>query len=123
MIRFMAKQSKKIMNKLQAQKAEELAEIQQAIDAQKPQQKPWERIMLVAVICITLFLLSAGWNEFDNLNRGMYISLLISLVLMYAQRTMDQTKVKIIGYINKAAFVSIGLSIVLFGFVVFSKYF
>lgn len=119
----MAKQSKKILNKLHAQKEEELAEIQQAIDAQKPQHKPWEKMMLVAVICITLFLLSAGWNEFDNLNRGMYSALLVSLLLMYAQRTIDQSKTKMISYINKAAFVSIGISIALFAFVIFFRYF
>ena len=122
-IRFMAKQSKKIMNKLQAQKEAELEEMQQVIEAHKPQHKPWEKIMLVGVICITLFLLSAGWDEFDNLNRGMYSALLVSLLLMYAQRTIDQSKEKIIGYINKAAFVSIAISIALFAFVVFYRYF
>lgn len=116
----MAKQSKKIMKKITTPKEEELDAVQ---EVQTREEKPWERLLLVAVICITLFLLSAGWNEFDNLNRGMYGMLLVSLLLMYAQRAVSKTKVDLISKINKAAFFSIGCSIVLFGCVIFSRYF
>lgn len=118
-ISHMAKQSKKILKKITAPKEED-----EIIDQRvaQPERKPWERIVLIAIICLTLFLLTTGWDLLDNLNRGMYSTLLISLLLMYAQRTIDPHKIKIIGYLNKAAFVSIATSIVLFGFVVYYRY-
>lgn len=118
-IRLMAKQSKKIKKNINTPKEEDLT---LEPEVERREQKPWERILLIAVICITLFLLSSGWDVFDNLSRGMYGMLLVSLLLMYAQRTIDATKVELISKINKAAFVSIGCSIVLFGMVVFQKY-
>lgn len=115
----MAKVSKKILKRINGPKEEEEDIVPEVAVREE---KPWERLLLVAVICITLFLLSAGWDEFDNYNRGMYGALLVSLLLMYAQRTVDKTKVELIGYINKAAFFSIAASIVLFGCVMFLRY-
>ena len=48
----MAKQSKKIMKKITTPKEEELDAVQ---EVQTREEKPWERLLLVAVICITFF--------------------------------------------------------------------
>ena len=116
MIRSMAKQTRRILKKINTPKLED----EEIPEAQK--HKQWENILLVAVICLTLFLLASGWDQIDNLNRGMYIALLVSLLLMYAQRRLDLSPTQLMWF-NRFTFAAIGVSIVIFGFVCYFQYF
>ena len=91
---------------------------------EKPQgreHKPWENILLVGVICLTLFLLSSGWNYFDTVNKAMYSILLVALLLMYAQRRMDMTPARET-WIRRGIFAAIALALVLFAYAVYLQY-
>ena len=55
----MARQTKRIRKNIQTvQKMEEALEGK----PQGRQYKPWENVVLVGVICLTMFLLASGWS-------------------------------------------------------------
>ena len=118
----MARQTKRIKKNIQA--AQELEEEMLHADAPRTTHKPWENLVLVAVICMTLFLLASSWEIMTNLNRGMYGSLAIGLLLMYVQRrnaekfTPAQTL-----WLNRGTFAFIILSLILFGCAVYFDHF
>jgi hypothetical protein len=74
----MAKQSKKILHKIEPHQ-----------DEQKKPTKPSRDIFLILVICFTIVVLGFGWTRFGILDRGMYIMLAISLVLTYMHKHAD----------------------------------
>ena len=114
----MARQTKRIRKNIQtAQELEEALE-------EKPQgreYKPWENIVLVGIICLTMFLLASGWNYFDMVNKGMYSLLLIALLLMYAQRRVKMTPTRDT-WIRRGIFAAITLALVLFAYAVYMQY-
>ncbi|MBR5909875.1 MAG: hypothetical protein IKZ66_07910 [Schwartzia sp.] len=114
----MARQTKRIRKNIQT--AQELDEILDGKPEQR-QHKPWENIVLVGVICLTMFLLSSGWNYFDAVNKGMYSLLLVALLLMYAQRRMDMTPTRET-WIRRGIFAAISLALVLFAYAVYLQY-
>ncbi len=115
---ILARQTKRIRKNIQtAQELEEALE-------EKPQgrvYKPWENIVLVGIICLTMFLLASGWNYFDTVNKGMYSLLLIALLLMYAQRRMEMTPTRET-WIRRGIFAAIALALVLFAYAVYMQY-
>ena len=116
----MAKQSKRILKNIHA--AQELAEEEKLPEAPKP--RPWENIILVVVICLTLFLLASGWDLMDAWNRGMYASLAAALILMYVQRKhAAKISASVAPWINRGIFLFISLSLCLFGIVIYLHHF
>ncbi len=118
----MAKQTKRIKKNIETtQKLEE-----EMLQSSGPTttHKPWENLVLVAVICMTLFLLASSWDIMTNLNRGMYSTLAAALLLMYFQRrneskfTPDQLK-----WLGRATFAFIAVSLVLFASAVYFEHF
>ncbi len=85
------------------------------------QYKPWENVLLVGVICLTLFLLTSGWDYFDAVNKGMYSILLVALLLMYAQRRMKMTPTRET-WIRRGIFAAIALALLLFAYAVYMQY-
>lgn len=84
--------------------------------------KPWENILLIAVLCLTLFILSAGWNELSILNRSMYATLAVALCLMYGQRKWTLTAKKLL-LLNRLIFIFVGISLLLFAIGMYYEYF
>ena len=116
----MAKQSKRIRKNIHA--AHEIEEEDKLPEAPKP--RPWENIILVVVICLTLFLLASGWDMMDAWNRGMYASLSAALILMYVQRKhADKLSEAIRPWLNRGIFVFISLSLCLLGIVIYLQHF
>lgn len=116
----MARQSKRIKKNIEA--AREMEQEMMREETSRPKHKPWENIVLVVVICLTLLLLTSGWEMLDTLNRAMYSSLLVALLLMYAQRRARLTDTQFV-WIGRAIFGAIGLSIVLFGCAIYFEHF
>ena len=81
----MAKQTKKILKNIK--KAEELEK--ELSEPEKPKRRAWEGYVLGGVICLTLFLLTAGWEFLNAVNRAMYGSIAIALIMMYAERKLE----------------------------------
>ena len=110
----MARQTKRIRKNIQTTQ-----ELEEALE-EKPQgreYKPWENIVLVGIICLTMFLLSSGWSYFDTTNKAMYSLLLVALLLMYAQRRMKRET-----WIRRGIFAAIALALVLFAYAVYMQY-
>jgi len=114
----MAKQTKRILKKkniVRQEEEREAKELELEQEKANPKHKPWEIVVLLIVICLTTFLLISGWNHFDNMNRGLYSTLLISLILMYVQRRhADDLKPELLTWVNRASAASIGLSVLIF---------
>lgn len=115
---ILARQTKRIRKNIQTvQKMEEALEGK----PQGRQYKPWENVVLVGVICLTMFLLASGWSYFDAVNKGMYSLLLVALLLMYAQRRMEMTPTRET-WIRRGIFAAIALALVLFAYAVYLQY-
>ena len=115
---ILARQTKRIRKNIQT-----VQQMDEILDG-KPegrQYKPWENIVLVGVICLTMFLLSSGWNYFDTVNKAMYSLLLVALLLMYAQRRVTMTPMRET-WIRRGIFAAISLALVLFAYAVYMQY-
>lgn len=121
-IHFMARQTKRVRKNIHSAQARE-EEISRSDTVQPQARKPWENIVLVAVICLTLFLLTSAWDLLSELNRGMYSSLLVALLLMYAQRRAKGLSAVQLKWLNRAVFAFILLSLILFALVVYFEHF
>ncbi len=114
----MARQTKRIRKNIQT------AQVIEKELTEKPQEKrykPWENIVLVGVICLTLFLLTSGWDFLDTVNKGMYSILLVALLLMYAQRRLTLSVAQQT-WIRRVIFGAIMVSLVLFAYGVYLQY-
>ncbi len=115
----MARQTKRIRKNIQTTQEleEELSE--------KPQErkyKSWEHFLLVGIICLTLFLLSAGWSYFNTVNKAMYSMLLVTLLLMYVQRRRSLSASAQV-WIGRAVFATIVIALILFAYAVYLEHF
>ena len=118
----MARQMKRVRKNIHS--AQEFEEDLARGDApQTPAHKPWENIVLVVVICMTLFLLTSGWELLSTLNRGMYSTLLVALIMMYAQRRAKRLTAVQLKWLNRAIFFFIFISLILFALVVYFEHF
>ena len=118
----MARQTKRVRKNIHS--AQELEEELNRSDSPQPQaHKPWENIVLIIVICLTLFLLTSGWELLSNLNRGMYSTLLVALIMMYAQRRATRLTAVQLKWLNRAIFFFIFLSLLLFALAVYFDHF
>lgn len=110
----MARQYKKIVKKIQPKDK-----------SSKPKEKP-EKIgkdyILIIVMAITFVFMLLGWSYFTNLNRGLYVALLASLVTTYIRRHANLNE-KQNYWLEKASQVSMGIAIVLFAIVAYYQHF
>lgn len=51
-----------------------------------PPEKIGKDYWLVAILLLTIFFLIVGWANFDNVNRALYVALIVSLGATYARR-------------------------------------
>ena len=71
---------------------------------------------ILILIGLTIFICFIGWGNLDNMNRAMYVLLLISLILTYVRRHAKL-------YVERASAASIGLAIALFFIVLYYQFF
>jgi len=110
----MARQSKKIAKKIQPKKKAE--------PENKKPEKVGKDYLLIAVLALTIVFLILGWSNFTAWNRGLYISLLVSLSTTYARRHYNFTDTQDL-WLERAGMVAMGCAIVLFIFVIYQQYF
>lgn len=107
----MSKQYKKLQNKLYPKK--------QADD--KNLKKAGKDYLLIAVFCFTIVITVAGWDKLDNMNRAMYLFLILSLGLTYTSRHAKVSD-NIRAYLNSASLGAIGLAIATFVITLYYKF-
>ncbi len=118
----MARQTKRIKKNIES--TQKLEEEMLQDSAPRATHKPWENLVLVAVICMTLFLLASSWDIMTNLNRGMYSTLAAALLLMYFQRRNEEKFTpKQLQWIGRATFGFIAISLILFASAVYFEHF
>ena len=110
----MARQSKKIAKKIQPKKKAE--------PENKKPEKVGKDYLLIFVLALTIVFLILGWSNFTAWNRGLYISLLVSLSTTYARRHYKFTDTQDL-WLERAGMVAMGCAIVLFAFVIYQQYF
>ncbi len=100
----MAKQYKKLQKKVYPK-------------VKEPRKKEKENFgkdyLLLAVVAFTLVVTLFGWNQFDALNRAMYVLLTFSLAMTYIYRHAKISENARI-YVNRASLCSMGLAIGMF---------
>ena len=114
----MARQTKRIRKNIQT--AQELEE-ELNEKPQGRQYKSWEHILLVGIICLTMFLLSAGWSYFNNVNKAMYSLLLVALLLMYVQRRRSLSAAMQV-WVGRGVFATITVALILFAYAVYLEH-
>ena len=100
---LMAKQYKKLQNKIYPKKAAD----------SKPKETVGKDYLLMAVIAFTAVVTIFGWAQFDMLNRSMYALLTFSLSMTYVFRhakISENAKI----YVNRASLAAMGLAVALF---------
>ena len=86
---------------------------------QKPsEKKPAEKkigrdYVLMAVTVFTVLVTAAGWMQLDNVSRGMYSLLSISLILTYARRHANLSE-KAAVLVERGSLITMALAVVLF---------
>ncbi len=111
----MARQSKKIAKKIQPKKKSEP-------ENKKKPEKVGKDYLLIAVLALTIVFLIVGWSNFTPWNRGLYLSLLVSLSTTYARRHYNFTETQDL-WLERIGMVAMGCAIVLFVFVIYQQYF
>ncbi len=110
----MARQYKKILKKIQPKDK-----------TTKPKVKP-EKIgkdyILIIVLAVTFLFMLVGWSYFDNLTRGLYAALAMSLLTTYVRRHANLNERQYY-WAEKASQFSMGIAIVLFGILAYQNHF
>ena len=104
----MAKQTKKIQRHLTALNKDR----EQASEAKKGP-PPGKDYLLLAMIAITLVILTLAWQQFSMSNRAMYILMALALTCTYVRRHADLSdNMKL--WVERTGYVSIGSAFGLF---------
>lgn len=115
-VKLLAKILKKIKKKIVAQsKSKEEPKSQ-------VKQKKGSDILLVIVLAVTLAITVAAWNNLDNLNQALYVTLIISLALTYARRQFNVSE-KVGVWIERAGMAAMGFALALFAIVIYNQIF
>lgn len=108
----MAKQYKKLRQKVHPKE-------QKRTSPEKPVGKDY---FLIGITVFTVAVLAIGWPHFDNMNRAMYVLLVISLGLTYVRRHVEMSETQQI-FADRAGFVSIGCAVGLFLVICYYQFF
>ena len=108
----MAKQYKKLQNKVYPKKK---------ADDSKPQEKIGKDYLLLGIIAFMIVITLAGWEYLTSLNRWMYVLLTFSLSMTYVFRNAKISENAKI-YVNRASLASMGLAIAMFLLELYNKY-
>jgi len=109
----MAKQYKKLQQKISHRQEKKEA----------PKEKPVGKdYVLIGIMLFTVIVLALGWQQFDNMNRAMYVLLVVSLGLTYARRHFELTETQQV-IADRAGFVSIGFAVALFIVICYFQFF
>lgn len=108
----MARQYKKILKKIQPKKSR----------VDKPQEKKGKDYLLTIVLALTIFFMFIGWNEFTNFNRGLYLSLTVSLSATFVRNHYNLNQVQDT-WAERIGFVGMAFSIIFFIAVLYTQFF
>ena len=112
----MARIKKRIKKNIQSQsKAQEAAK-------PKPKEKVGKDYLLVAVISFTIMVTIAAWSTLSDLNRGLYVMLIMSLSLTYVRRHFDLSE-QMMKWVDRGSIMSMGFAIALFIVVMYNQIF
>ncbi|BEU87683.1 hypothetical protein TAMA11512_11470 [Selenomonas sp. TAMA-11512] len=108
----MARQLKKIQNKVHPK------ETAPAV----PPRKKGRDIFLLLMIGLVFFLMIVGWDQLPVIDRSMYAALSVSLILTFVMR-QGKVKEPILTWITRASFAALFISLALFAYTVYIRYF
>lgn len=109
----MARQSKKILKKLQPKA--------KPSEAEKKPEKVGKDYLLIVILSLTIVFMIIGWSNFDYFNRGLYLALIISLSTTYARRHYKLTETQDL-WAERLGYVSMGLAVVFFAVVIYFRF-
>ena len=89
---------------------------------EKPPEKVGKDYWLLAILFLTTFFLGFSWFEFDNINRALYISLIVSLISAYIRRHATTLSDKQTLIVEQVGFWSMIAAITLFIVKVYQKF-
>lgn len=99
----MSKQYRKLQEKL----------YQKQSDNKPAEKKIGKDYVLMAVTVFTVLVTAAGWMQLDNMSRGMYSLLSVSLILTYARRHAQLSE-KTAVLVERGSLVTMVLAVLLF---------
>ncbi len=106
----MARQYKKILKKLKPKENK----------TDKKPEKIGKDYLLIAILSLTIVFMIVGWTNLDNYNRALYVMLTVSLSTTYARRHANLTETQGL-WVERVGYVTMGVAVVLFVFVVYQK--
>lgn len=108
----MARQYKKILKKIKPKEKPE---------AKKPKERSMSDYILIAVLALTAVVMVIGWREFSDLNRGLYMTLTLTLAATFVRRNYNLTETQDL-WLERFGYATMAIATVLFGFHVYYSY-
>ncbi|MBR6013206.1 MAG: hypothetical protein IK062_05430 [Selenomonadaceae bacterium] len=102
----MARQYKKILKKIKPK--------EKKVESAKKDKKSWSYYILAAFLALTAVVMVLGWENFTNINRGLYVFLTTTLAINFARRTYDLTPTQDL-WAERASYATMAVATVLFG--------
>ena len=88
----------------------------------KPKEKVGKDYLLISVITLTTIVTLIGWSTLTNLNRALYLLLILSLSLTYVRRHYNLNKTQET-WVDRGSLLSMGIAIILFAIVMYTQVF
>lgn len=86
-----------------------------------PPEKIGKDYWLVAILILTIFFMVVGWANFDNVNRALYVALIVALSSTYARRHFNLSPMQVT-WVERVSFVGMVAAIVLFIMEIYYKF-
>ena len=80
---------------------------------EKPPEKVGKDYLLIIILSLTIIFLAIGWANFDNVNRALYVALIVSLGTTYVRRHLKITESQD-ELIERVGLIAMAAAIVLF---------
>ena len=88
---------------------------------EKPPEKVGKDYWLLAILLLTIFFTVMSWAVFDNVNRALYLALIVSLTSTYIRRQSKLTEVQEM-WAERISFVAVVCAIFLFVVKIYEKF-
>lgn len=88
---------------------------------EKPPEKVGKDYLLIIILSLTIIFLAIGWSNFDNVNRALYVALIVSLGTTYARRHLKMTESQD-ELIERVGLIAMAAAIVLFVAEIYIKF-
>ena len=88
---------------------------------EKPPEKVGKDYLLIIILSLTIIFLAIGWANFDNVNRALYVALIVSLGTTYVRRHLKITESQD-ELIERVGLIAMAAAIVLFVAEIYIKF-